>query len=389
MKASARIAELERQFDAEMLLCSHTGPSQALRTAAVEWSRAVWLAARTAGATALMPGAIERGFQIAQHPICIAGVHRSGTTLVRDLLDGHPAIAVLPSEGTFMTSLAPRLQRLPPLQHLPCIAQEWLRRLANPINRPPYWTLGRSSVVCSPYVGFARALMGWWDVIQQHLGPAVTSWPLMAVALAYAQSRGGLSRNAPVRAWAEKTPTNERYFPQLAAQLPHARFIHVVRHPFAVYASRKALEQRAGRRMPSARRVMHELALSYRIAAERSRRSGHDRHLVIRYEDLIANTERTMDEIADFLEIDRSPTLLRPTVAGVAATNNSSYPVESPAGQVIARDVTAAGAGLTSFERDCLVALVADHATRLGYTLEAPRPWRARFLRFTRRLAVN
>jgi len=37
-------------------------------------------------------------------PVFICGHHRTATTLMRQLLDGHPELLVLPSEGTYLTS---------------------------------------------------------------------------------------------------------------------------------------------------------------------------------------------------------------------------------------------------------------------------------------------
>lgn len=367
------LLELEQRFHAELLLAGRSARSAALRGAAVRWSQAIWEHAEAAGPLASAADEIERGFVLAQRPIYIAGVHRSGTTLLRDLLDSHPALAVLPSEGTFLTNLAPQLRRMPSEQQLPHAAQEWLRRLANPINQPPYWSLGRSSDLRSPYVEFARALMAWWPLARSRLEPAVTSWPLVAVALAYAQCTGGLAAASPVRRWAEKTPTNERFLTHLLTEFPDARLIHVIRHPVAVYASRKAAEQRANQWPRSAPRVLRELALSYRIAVEQQ--TASDRYLLVRYEELTANRERCMERAARFLGIDWMPILLRPTVAGMAATSNSSFATTAPTAEP-----------LTPFERDCLIALVAENAAKLGYALEATRAWRARVLRLARRV---
>jgi hypothetical protein len=382
----ASVSDLERRFDAELLLAARSASSAALRGAAARWSQAIWAEAVAAGPLTPAADEIERGFELAQRPIFVAGVHRSGTTLLRDLLDGHPALAVLPSEGTFMTNLAPHLRRMPLAQHLPHAGQEWLRRLANPINQPPYWTLGRSAELRSPYVDFARALIAWWPLARQRFELTVTSWPLVAIALAYAQCTTGLSAASPLQRWAEKTPTNERFLKQLLAEFPHARFLHVIRHPFAVYASRKAAEQRAGRWVRSARRVLSELMLSYRIAVEQQERMN-DRYLLVRYEDLTDDTERCMERIAAFLGIEPAPILLRPTVAGMAATNNSSFANELASGGAVSRSFDRPER-LTPFERDCLVALVADSAVKLGYALEAKQAWRAWALRLARRVAI-
>src|SRR5205823_3464968 len=66
------------------------------------------------------------------------------------------------------------------------MACEWCRRLANPINQPPYWSIGRTTGVYSPSVAFMRAVETWWSVLRDTLSANVSAWPLAVVALAYA-----------------------------------------------------------------------------------------------------------------------------------------------------------------------------------------------------------
>ena len=59
-----------------------------------EWSEAVWSEAERLGPFPISRKQITCGLDLASRPVFVCGVHRSGTTLVRDLLDGHPALAV-------------------------------------------------------------------------------------------------------------------------------------------------------------------------------------------------------------------------------------------------------------------------------------------------------
>src|SRR5688572_8629213 len=120
------------------------------------WSVAIWKAAECRGSPQLMPATIARGLELAQRPVFICGTHRSGTTLLRNLLDGHSALAVLPAEGCFYTNLERRLAGLSCRERAAEMGQEWIRRMANPTNQVPFWLLGRSTAQSSPYVEFAR-----------------------------------------------------------------------------------------------------------------------------------------------------------------------------------------------------------------------------------------
>lgn len=387
MVMPATIVDLEQRLDRYLSRPRvAAGDAQALSFAATRWSTAVWTAASAAGPVGLGKDEVARGFDVARLPVFICGTHRSGTTLVRDLLDNHPALAVLPAEGTFFTNLESRLLRQPQIQWLQSLGCEWLRRLANPIHQEPYWLLGSSSEERSPYVEFARALMAWWPLAEERMSAMASSWPLVAVALAYAHCTHGFYAHSRLERWVEKTPTNERFLERLRSEFPDAKLIHVVRHPFAVYASNKYEKQQTGRMFrKNAKQVFRDLGLSYQVALEQSRGRGADRYLVIRYEDLLESPRATVDRLAAFLDIEPLPSLMQPTAAGLATPSNTSFGTDAVPGRLNSshhRWITT----LTRSDRERLTAVVGEPARSLGYDLPAVAPWRARLFRLAARI---
>ena len=224
---------------------------------------------------AITPDEIARGLDVARRPVFVCGVHRSGTTLIRDLLDGHPALTVLPSEGSFYTNHRRHLSQADRSAWRHFMACEWCRRLANPINQPPYWLIGRSTPTYSPSVAFARSVATWWTTLEHTLATRMTSWPLIAIALAYASHPREHAIDAGVRRWVEKTPTNERFLGDIWRDYPEAKVVHVVRDPVAVMASRKLMEERATGGFRAFGNALGDLVESYRIAeAQRRERSS-------------------------------------------------------------------------------------------------------------------
>lgn len=376
-----RIIELECEFD-RYLLSPRVAidPSRAIAGAARRWSDAVWTAAEAEGPMALDPKLISLGVELARAPVFVCGAHRSGTTLVRDLLDAHPQLAVLPAEGTFFTNLERHLERRMLEQQPAFFGGEWLRRLANPIHQQPYWLLGRSSAERSPYIDFARCFMAWWPVARAYIGPAASSWPLTAVALAYAQCACGLGSGSHLLHWVEKTPNNERFLARLRAEFPAARIIHVVRHPFAVLASHARAACNAGERPVRVGPIATQLLRSYRVAIAQSAHAADAAYLLVRYEDLLASPSRKVERMAEFLGIAPLPILTQPTVAGVPAASNSSFRMDLAPGRIeaAARDWREV---LDGSERARLVAVLAESAAQLGYDLGSMPSWRRRVLR--------
>lgn len=373
------LVELEERLD-QRLQKPRVVEFDAARAAAAAWSGAVWSIAESAGPQALIADEIEHAFEVASRPVFVFGVHRSGTTLTRDLLDHHPALSVLPAEGTMFTNFERHLKHLGPYDRLRFLGCEWLRRLANPINQQPYWLLGRSSGEGSPYVDFARALLAWWPLAEARLAARTTSWPLVAVALAYAHCTAGFGAASPLRHWVEKTPANERFLPRLTTEFPGAKLIHVVRHPFAVYASHRRAEGNAGHPLRHESRILHQMRLSYREAANRSARHS-DSYLLVRYEDLLDDTPSVVRRMAAFLGIQPLRVMMRPTANGLATPSNSSFDREMEPGRLNRRPPGDAFAVLTRRDRERLSAMVADTAGLLGYRLEPPPALRRNLLR--------
>lgn len=373
------IVDLEAQLDQQLRTPRVTNLG-AVRQAAMAWSQAVWSASESAGPLMLTPGEIERAFAVARRPVFVLGSRRSGTTMVRDLLDHHPALSVLPAEGTMLTNFAWHLKRLKPDSWLPFLGCEWLRRLANPINQQPYWLLGRSSPEGSPYVEFGRALQAWWPLVRTRLGPRTTSWPLVAIALAYAHCTTGFRADSPLLRWVEKTPANERFIARLMAEFPEARMLHIVRHPFAVYASSCRALRDSGLPPSEETRFLRQMRLSYREAASRSAQPASDSYLLVRYEDLLEDTASGIDRIAAFLGIEPLPVMTQPTANGIPTPSNSSFDSNKVAGKLDRRPTDVQFKSLTARERERLSAMLADDAGKLGYALPPPPALRRQLL---------
>jgi hypothetical protein len=349
------IIELERRFD--RLLRNQVPDEQfvrILRATEQEWSHAIWAAAEACGRSVPSSDEVDRGLSLAQRPVFLCGAARSGTTLLRDLLDGHPQLVVIPNESGFYRTAERELSRLRSDRHCSYLGRRWVGWLA---ASPPFWLLGSSTPSRSPYVALARDYAAWWRVSERHSEARNSSWPLAAFALAYAQRLGRGRLPPEARSWVEKTPGNERSMTRIWQDFPAAKVIHIVRRPEAVLASVKKMTPR---RWTSRRKVTHifgEMAPSYRIAAHGEGQLPPDRYCLIRFEELTADPETVMSRIAKFLGIEPLPSLLQPTVAGHPAFNNTSFATSRPE----LRDV------LDSMDRTLLAVAVAPQAAKLGY----------------------
>lgn len=325
--------------------------------AALQWSELVWQYAEQLGPIILGDEQLSDGLTLIQRPIFVCGVHRSGTTLVQNLMDGHRQLCVLPSEGTFYTNQEQKLSRLPTDSWAQYLGAEWLRRMANPINQAPYFLLGMSDETSSPYVDFARYVLAWWDVLPHQ---AHTQWPHSAIILAYAS----VTNNLKAKHWVDKTPTNERFLNRIWGEFPEAKIVHVVREPIATLTSRKMMEPTI-----TLRNALSYLKVSYQIATNEKIVNDSHFHL-LRYEELCDDPDETLVDLAGFLQIENTDSLRKATTAGIAAHANSSFKKNVSSGSILKPSARIQLDLFTPADKKLISASIGEEAEILGYPME-------------------
>ena len=291
-------------------------------------------------ADAPLPGYYER-------PVFVVGHRKTGTTLLQDLLDGHPQLAVLPGESNHFNTFLPRgPERIAADAH-----GWWLLRLITPSGIQPFWALGRPSESDDPYAAFTRRLTG---LVEANPGRDVLG--MAAVALA----------DGDRVAWVEKTPGHEHRLPAILATYPEARFVHVVRDPRSVAAAIARLDRAT--EQPT---DLVDVGLSIRRSFEAAERNRGERYLVVRYEDLVGDPESVMRRVADFAGIEWSDSLLTPTVGGVPATSNSAWSARKVTGEIEGRRLDLWREELDPAAGGLIAAATRSAARSFGYEL----PW--------------
>jgi len=299
----SKIIETEESLN--NLLDQQPEQSNSWLAAAIEWSWAVWEEADLLGPLTLSGEQINSGLHLAQNPVYICGVHHSGTTLVRNILQGQPELVVLPSKSAYCANLESKLRMLPETEQLAFLCTGWLRRLANPGHDQSCWMLGRSAGAISPYVTFARYLMSWWEIAAKMESE---QWPNIAVVLAYAT----ITDNLHAKLWVDKTPTNERFLTRIWQEMPNAKIIHVIREPFAVINSVKMMDPSLNMQA-----ALTDLELSFRIAFDLSPLKDPG-YLLLRYEDLFDDLPDVAEKLSSFLNVGISEISDHSPLAGQA-----------------------------------------------------------------------
>jgi len=208
----------------------------------------------------------------------IVGVARSGTTLARAILTGHPDVQV-PAETGFL----PKLVRA----------------------RPSWW--GKKGVRSELFVrlAFANGRLAAAGLEPRHLLLALAqrppTRPVEAISVIYELA----THNENAEHIGDKTPGYERHVQLLWDAFPHARFIHLVRHPLDVVASLR--HQPWGPSDPLAAGMLWLRS----IRACTSATVPAESMLLVRLEDLVSNPVRTVDRMSHHLGVTPHPQMLR------------------------------------------------------------------------------
>jgi hypothetical protein len=206
----------------------------------------------------------------------IVGVGRSGTTMLRLMLDSHPDLAI-PPETHFVPELIDAIE-----------AGASPGQAAETMTAVRQW----GDLHTEPADVVAR----WERLDEFAAGPALRAFYEM-----YAE-RQGKPR------YGEKTPAYVRSMVKIEGALPEARFIHVIRDGRDVALSR--WKRTLGGKDPApAGQVAETWQRRIRRAQRHGRKVSH--YLELRYEDLVTDTEPNLRRIADFLELPWDPVMLR------------------------------------------------------------------------------
>ncbi len=201
-------------------------------------------------------------------PFFIVGCGRSGTTLLRTMLNHHPQVAI-PLESLFMVDYLRAAPLIPVTVLANVLVHDYeFREWRMPLSRD--------------------------DLVGCH-----TAKDLMDRIHECYQAQEGKSR------WGQKTPRFVRHGDLLKATYPAAKFIHLLRDPRAVTLSLMRSNLHRSNAYFGARRWLMD------VGAGRNLKAAYpDDVLEVRYEDLVSEPEATLRTICDFLSLPFDATML-------------------------------------------------------------------------------
>jgi hypothetical protein len=205
----------------------------------------------------------------------IVGVTRSGTTLLRLMLDAHPDLAIPPE-----THFVPQLIK----------------------------TTNKRGVGCEEAHGVVTGHRQWGDfgldsgeLLRRYcaLDRIDPESAVRAFFELYAE-REGKPR------WGDKTPNYIKRMKQIQRTIPEARFVHMIRDGRDAALSRF---KRLLKQPPPMETVAERWVRKIEGARADGEQVGH--YLEVQYENLVRDTEPELRRVCEFLELPWDPTILR------------------------------------------------------------------------------
>jgi hypothetical protein len=214
---------------------------------------------------------------IAPMPV-IVGAPRSGTTLLRFMLDAHPDVAIPPETG-FLTlghSLEGRADH---------VREQFFNAVTNFPPDAPAWN------------DFGVSRHRFWSLLQATT-PFSIAQGYRAFYRAYAERF-----NKP--RWGDKTPMHCLHLTTIQEVLPEAYFIHVIRDGRDVALSLRQTWFSPGSTIETL--AQHWITC---VTAARQQSARCDHYLELRFEDLVQDSNAVLARVCRFINLPYSPEML-------------------------------------------------------------------------------
>ncbi|WP_406944933.1 sulfotransferase family protein [Halobacillus sp. SY10] len=259
-----------------------------------------------------------------EEPIFLLGAHKSGTSLVRSLLEGHTDLFVVPIEAHFFEHLGMWIDYKIRRKYPESFSQKQI------IDNFSFWIKSSNS----EYTEFSDSdTRGYWnlDIFTNTLKNSLNSKTVLNEksyidSYVHAMYKSLYMEDLPHdKRVVEKSVENAEFAIYLKKLYPKAKFIHIIRNPYSnIVSIRKFKEQQRGE-YPVLKHIVGSLYNSYYYLMKNQRIIDQRDYLTITYEELVSNPNIEIKKISKFLNIENQDILYKPsTINGSDWKGNST-----------------------------------------------------------------
>jgi hypothetical protein len=275
---------------------------------------------------------------VSTRPLFIAGVQRSGTTLLRAMLLAHPDVYI-PYESRF------------------------LFRVLDVVDRGGSPSEARRVLLRGVRNGWSDAGETVADELMRLDPEQVDIADLVRTAFATAAASAGR------RWWGDKTPDMVLHLDRIGTLLPEVGLVHMVRDGRNVVA---ALQNAPWLTLTTTEAAQHWKD-RVRVGEAAGRRLGARYHL-LRYEDLVTDPEATLRTLCSFARLDFHPAMLDHRATSPAVIASTRFPdAHSRLLQPLDPEARSWRDELSAAQVEEVHRVIGDTLAELGYDVEGAR----------------
>ena len=213
-------------------------------------------------------------------PVFLVGMPRSGTKLLRDLLNNHSLIGIAPNESHFIPEFHARLRNYEPLDR-----KENFDRFYHDLSHTPFFeSVNGGSFVSAESLAKAVPRPTFASLVEEFYR-------------AYARSTGKVI-------WGDKTPFYLIHLPLFKSLFPQARFVHIIRdvrdYSMSLHKTWHKNLARSAQRWHDAVRRCRKDGLAF----------GDGTYREVRYEELVDDPSLVTEELCRFLSVPFEPSMV-------------------------------------------------------------------------------
>jgi hypothetical protein len=267
-----------------------------------------------------------------KNPIFVFGTHKSGTSLVRSLFDGHPDLFVVPIETHFFQHLQYWISYAMHSPHYvkgPCTLETFIHNIKGGIRY--------ANTEENPFADAISKALFNLDQFDAALDQAVEGCDRQTNSMQPADLFHTYINGIHASLYDRPLPPNCRIFEKstesfefaldLQKMFPDARFIHVVRNPYANLVSLRKFKifnrkKRLVHYYPWIGTEIRSIAQSFYYLEKNCRLL--DNYVVLKYEDLVSDSRAIIQELCAWLDLDFDTSLEQPTFLGKSWQGNST-----------------------------------------------------------------
>lgn len=273
--------------------------------------------------------------------IFVIGHPKSGTTLLKNLLDGHSKLYVEAEETNFYKYFCGQQYDN---------KEDLIRDIREKSYQKRYYIKEGNDI--SGVYDYSDFNSEKFESLLPESGKADLEKIIIASGIAFGNNLDSIEY------WVEKSASHTFHVDKIVEEYPNAEYIFIVRDPVSNFVSYKKKHPRL---------TVKKFAANWNTAIDNLKYIPKEKLYLVKYEDLVANAEGIMKDIASRYGLDFEENLTIPTRAGKSWTGNSMHGVREKG--IHKKSVDHANK-ISNYDKNYIMENCAENMKRFDYEID-------------------